>query len=209
MSKPGNKPGAPDAARLRITLHDVDPAPWRTVEVPLSMTFKGLHDTIQAAFLWFDSHLWEFDYGGRRYGLPFDDDFGDDDFGDDDFGGDKIRNAATARLTKLRDGQVPEFLYTYDMGDNWEHHIEVVELFDMEKGARLPRFVDGKWRTPPEDVGGPPGFEMFLQAIADPTHEEHDHLLDWNDGPFDREDIERHTITIQMGRLANMRRPKT
>ena len=162
------------------------------------MTFKGLHDTIQAAFLWFDSHLWEFDYGGRLYGLPF----------DDDFGGDKIHNAATARLTKLRDGQVPEFLYTYDMGDNWEHHIEVIALFDMEKGARLPRFVDGRWRTPPEDVGGPPGFEMFLEAIADPTHEEHDHLLDWNDGPFDREDIERDIITIQMGRLANMRRPK-
>ena len=50
---------------------------------------------------------------------------------------------------------------------------------------------------------------MFLQAIADPTHEEHDHLLDWNGKPCDREDIERDTITIQMGRLANMRRPKT
>ena len=204
MSKPGNKPGAPDAARLRITLHDLDPAPWRTVEVPLSMTFKGLHDTIQAAFLWFDSHLWEFDYGSRRYGRPF-----DDDFGDDDFGGDKIHDAATARLTKLRDSPVPEFLYTYDMGDNWEHHIEVVELFDMEKGARLPRFVDGKWRTPPENVGGAPSFEMFLQAIADPAHEEHGHLLDWNDGPFDPEDIECDAITIQMSRLANMRRPKT
>lgn len=34
------------------------------------MTFKGLHDTIQAAFLWFDSHLWEFDFAGRIYGLP-------------------------------------------------------------------------------------------------------------------------------------------
>ena len=195
----GSKPGAPDAARLRITLHDLDPAPWRMVEVPLSMTFKGLHDTIQAAFLWFDSHLWEFDYGGRLYGLPF----------NDGFGGDKIHNAATARLTKLRDGQVPAFLYTYDMGDNWEHHIEVIALFDMEKGARLPRFVDGRWRTPPEDVGGPPGFEMFLEAITNPTHEEHDQLLEWNDGPFDREDIERDAITIQMGRLANMRRPKT
>ena len=96
-----------------------------------------------------------------------------------------------------------------DMGDNWEHHIEVVELFDMEKGARLPRFADGKWRTPPENVGGAPGFEMLLQVIADHTHEEHDHLLDWNGKPCDREDIERDTITIQMGRLANRRRPKT
>ena len=36
-----------DAAKLRITLLELDPAPWRDVDVPLSMTFKGLHDTIQ------------------------------------------------------------------------------------------------------------------------------------------------------------------
>lgn len=35
----------PDAARLRITLFDLAP-PWRVIEVPLSMTFKGLRDTI-------------------------------------------------------------------------------------------------------------------------------------------------------------------
>lgn len=46
-----------DAARLRITLLDLDPAPWREVDVPLSMTLKGLHETIQGAFLWFDCHL--------------------------------------------------------------------------------------------------------------------------------------------------------
>ncbi len=89
---------APDAARLRITLNDLDPRPWREVEVPLSMTFNGLHDTIQAAFLWFNYHLWEFDFAGRRYGLPY----------DDNFGGDKTYNAKTARLTKLRDSGVTE-----------------------------------------------------------------------------------------------------
>ncbi|MFQ5621928.1 MAG: plasmid pRiA4b ORF-3 family protein [Paracoccaceae bacterium] len=188
-----------DAARLRITLLYLDPAPWREVEVPLSMTFKGLHDTIQAAFQWFDYHLWEFDFGGRRYGIPFDDGFGDDD---------KVYSASTARLTKLRDTGVKEFRYVYDMGDNWEHLIEVTGLFEAERGSRLPRFVNGKWRAPPEDVGGPPGFEMFLEAMADPAHEDHDDLLEWYDGPFDPEDINEQYVKIQMGRLANMRRPK-
>ena len=190
---------APDAARLRITLLDLDPAPWREVEVPLSMTFKGLHDTIQAAFLWFDSHLWEFEFAGRRYGIP----------PDDDFGGDKVYNANTARLTRLRDTGITEFLYTYDMGDNWEHHIAVLDLFDVPAGSRLPVFLDGQWRTPPEDVGGAPGFEMFLEAINDPGHEEHDHLLDWYGKPFDPNDIERDIVKIQIARLAAMRRPKT
>ena len=189
---------APDAARLRITLLDLDPAPWREVEVPLSMTFKGMHDTIQAAFLWFDSHLWEFEFAGRRYGIPL----------DDGFGGDKVYNADTARLTRLRDSGITEFLYTYDMGDNWEHHIAVLDLFDAPAGSRLPVFLDGQWRTPPEDVGGAPGFEMFLEAISDPGHEDHDDLLDWYGKPFDPNDIEPDIMKIHMARLAAMRRPK-
>ena len=187
-----------DAARLKITLLDLDPEPWREIEVPLSMTFKGLHDTIQAAFLWFNCHLWEFDVADRRYGLPH----------DDDFGFEKVYNANTTRLTKLRDSSISEFLYTYDMGDNWEHHVEVLELFDMPTGARLPAFIDGKWRTPPEDVGGAPGFEMFLEAMADPNHEEHENLVDWYGKPFAPENIEPEIVKIQMDRLANMRRPK-
>ncbi len=189
---------APNAARLRITLLDLDPVPWREVEVPLSMTFKGLHDAIQVAFLWFDCHLWEFEVDGRRYGLPH----------DDDFGFEKVYNANTTRLTKLRGNGTTEFLYTYDMGDNWEHHVEVLKLFEMPKGARLPVFIDGKGRTPPEDVGGAPGFEMFLKAMADPSHEEHDNLLQWYGKPFDQGNIETAVVKALMNRLANMRRSK-
>lgn len=187
-----------DAARLRITLLDLDPAHWREVEVPLSMTFKGLHDTIQAAFLWCNCHLWEFEFDGRCYGIPF----------DDDFGGKKIYSATHTRLTKLQDSDVTEFLYTYDMGDNWEHLVEVVELFDAPKGSRLPRFLDGQLRTPPEDVGGAPGFEMFLEAMADPNHEDHDDLTEWYGRPFEPEEIDLDIVTIQLRRLAKMRQPK-
>lgn len=188
----------PDAARLRITLLDLDPAPWRLVDIPLSMTFKSLHGTIQAAFLWLDYHLWEFDYGNRRYGLPF----------DDGFGGPKTYNATTARLTRLADGKIKSFLYTYDMGDNWQHRIDVVDLFEMQTGTRLPRLVEGEWRTPPEDVGGSPGFEMFLEALSDPDHEEHATMLEWHGGPFDAQDIQRDVVDIHISRLAHMRRPK-
>ncbi|MGI9378730.1 MAG: IS1096 element passenger TnpR family protein, partial [Methyloligellaceae bacterium] len=56
------------AARLRITLFYFDPAPLHEIEVRLSMTFNRLGDTIQATFLWFNSHLQEFDFAGCRYG---------------------------------------------------------------------------------------------------------------------------------------------
>ena len=34
-------------------------------------------------------------------------------------------------------------------------------------------------RCPPEDVGGPLGYEEFLEAIADPHHDRHAELHEW------------------------------
>src|SRR5258708_17861443 len=39
---------------------------------------------------------------------------------------------------------------------------------------------------PPEDVGGPWGYDEFLEAIADAQHERHKELLEWCGGDFDR-----------------------
>lgn len=159
------------------------------------MTFKGLHDVIQAAFLWFDAHLWEFEIDGRRYGPSV----------DDGFGGERVYKANVARLTKLRDAGTTEFLYTYDMGDNWEHRVEVLDIFAADPDAPTPRFIGGRWRTPPEDVGGPPGFAVFLDALADPDHPEHAELLDWHGGPFDPAEIDEETVRVQFDRLAKAR----
>ncbi|MEX0827736.1 MAG: plasmid pRiA4b ORF-3 family protein [Haliea sp.] len=143
------------AARLRITLLGLDPTPWRVIEVPLSMSFKELHYAIQAAFGWFDVHIWEFDFDGRIFGPPTDSNFGDE----------RIHNAANAQLTKLHQAKATSFLYTYDLTDDWVHCIDIVELFDAGADAPLPRFLEGEWRAPPEDVRGPPGFEHFLEAL--------------------------------------------
>lgn len=192
---------AGDAARLRVTLLDLEPAPWREIEVPLTMSLEGLHDAIQAAFAWTNSHLWEFRVGEESYGP----DLG---FGPQD-GLEDIRDASAARLGDLLAGDVNKFLYVYDMGDSWEHLIEVVAEFDMAEGAKLPRFLEGAWRTPPEDVGGAPGFEEFLEAMANPEHEDHDDLMEWYGRPFDAANIEPEVIRKQMARLAKRRRGKT
>ncbi|WP_425111168.1 plasmid pRiA4b ORF-3 family protein [Burkholderia anthina] len=51
--------------------------------------------------------------------------------------------------------------------------------------AIRPLCLDGQNACPPEDVGGVPGYADFLDAITDPTHEEHDHFLEWCGGSFD------------------------
>ena len=38
---------------------------------------------------------------------------------------------------------------------------------------------DGANRCPPEDIGGPPGYQEFLDALRDVTHPEHESTLDW------------------------------
>nr|WP_241212621.1 plasmid pRiA4b ORF-3 family protein [Sphingomonas sp. ABOLG] len=67
-----------------------------------------------------------------------------------------------------------------------------------EPDVKYPRFVAGERRCPPEDVGCLPGYEMFLKAMGDPTHEEHDRLRDWYGGPYNPDDIDerftRHAV---------------
>jgi hypothetical protein len=42
---------------------------WRVVEVPLAASLAALHLVIQAAIGWEESHLYEFEADGQRYGL--------------------------------------------------------------------------------------------------------------------------------------------
>jgi hypothetical protein len=166
-------------ARLRISLNDTDPEIWRVVDVPLTASLKMLHDIVQAAMGWEDYHLWEFETGDRRYGLP-----------DPEWPDDELAAAKNIKLGALIERGVREMTYTYDMGDNWEHAIAVEAVRPGDPDAKYPRFIDGARRCPPEDVGGVPGYENFLEAIADPDHEEHGELRQWYGGPYDPDDID-------------------
>src|SRR5690606_6570539 len=77
------------------------------------------------------------------------------------------------------------FSYVYDFGDNWTHQLTVEKIVSAEAGVRYPRCVAGQGACPPEDVGGPWGYEEFQAALTDPSHPEHDERLEWAGGPFD------------------------
>ncbi len=50
---------------------------------------------------------------------------------------------------------------------------------DVGTGRTPTRVLAGKGACPPEDVGGVGGYHQFLEAIQDPTHPEHQEMLDW------------------------------
>ncbi|MFC0202630.1 plasmid pRiA4b ORF-3 family protein, partial [Paracoccus rhizosphaerae] len=57
-------------ARLKVTLSDVEPQVLRRFDVPLKIKLNRLHDVIQAAMGWTDTHLYEFRAGGVGWGVP-------------------------------------------------------------------------------------------------------------------------------------------
>jgi len=51
--------------RVRLDLHGAKPPVWRRLELPGDLTLPRLHDVIQAAMGWTDSHLHRFRTGSN------------------------------------------------------------------------------------------------------------------------------------------------
>lgn len=185
-------------ARLHIALADTDPLIWRRVDVPVDANLKMLHDVIQGAMGWLDYHLWEFEADDKRYGVP-----------DPAWEDDRLIVAKNTKLKTLLDRGIRQFLYTYDMGDNWEHIVTLEAVRHSEADTKYPRYVDGERRAPPEDCGGTPGFEAFLEAIANPKHPEHKDATEWHQGcygkTFDPQTIDDLDAKLSIGAIAKRR----
>ena len=163
--------------QLKVTLRDIQPPIWRRIQVWEDTTLAQLHTILQIVMGWEDYHLHEFVIGRRLYSVPDPDDIMYE------------RNVVDERHVPLGD-VVPrvgtEFAYLYDFGDSWEHDLILEAILLPKTTAQYPTCIGGERRTPPEDVGGIPGYEEYLAVLADPEHEEHGNMLQWR-GPFDPE----------------------
>jgi Plasmid pRiA4b ORF-3-like protein len=109
-------------------------------------------------------------------------------------------DASRARLSALVPKEKFKFGYTYDFGDDWKHEVLVEKVLPPEMSRKDSLCVDGKRACPPEDVGGPWGYEEYLEAIRDPSHERHEELLEWGGG-FDPEEFDLEGVNKQLRRL--------
>ncbi len=58
--------------------------------------------------------------------------------------------------------------------------------FDLdERTAKVPVCIAGENACPPEDVGGPHGYEMFLDILGTRGHAQHEDMVRWIGGVFD------------------------
>lgn len=141
-----------------MTLREVAPPVVRVIDVPAAYSLPELHLVLQVALGWTESHLHQFVARDLRYGVPDDDDWDDQQ----DEAGVRLRDMPAL------------FTYLYDFGDGWEHDVEVLGPGEDEPGCRY-----GEGTCPPEDCGGPGGYADLLEALADPSHEEHEQMRDW------------------------------
>ena len=165
--------------RLRIALREIEPEIWRVLLIRESSSLAQLHDAIQRAMGWTNSHLHDFEIHGQR--------FTDLETWE---GFDEADEPGDTWATRLCDLQLEErdsFTYLYDFGDHWMHDVVVEEIIPVPKGQRLPMCIAGARACPPEDCGGPHGYFELLEALHDAAHPEHESYLVWVGGSFDPE----------------------
>jgi hypothetical protein len=162
--------------QFKIILRGAEPVIWRRIQV-LDDTLDKLHEHIQVAMGWSNSHLHHFFIEGRRRGDP---ELLDDDI--EPFDGCDSTKTLISELLQLDRAPV-SFEYHYDFGDSWVHDVQFEGSPAPQPGGAYPQCLEGERACPPEDVGGVGGYAEYLGAIADPSHERHREMLDWN-GPF-------------------------
>jgi hypothetical protein len=175
--------------RVRLDLHGAKPPVWRRLELPGDLTLPRLHDVVQAAMGWTDSHLHRFrtgrDHRSPYFVTPFDVEEGDEGTLEDD-----------VRLDQLVGREGDELWYEYDFGDGWDHALVVEEV--LQEPPSTARCTAGRMACPPEDCGGIGGYEelaawvrsghddALIPGVFDGPAHAHDWLPpDWHPDDFD------------------------
>ena len=175
--------------QLKVTLRDSKPPIWRRLLVSNSATLYTLHQIIQIAMGWTDSHLHQFILENKRYSVPSPDDW------------EPVMDERRYELNQIVPAENYKFVYVYDFGDSWDHEILVEKILPVESGAKYPLCIKGKRACPPEDVGGIWGYDSFLEAMSDPNQREHNTYFEWWGGDFDPEEFSIEEINRQLHRI--------
>jgi hypothetical protein len=179
-----------DVALLRIEIDEVTPAVIRRVEVRVTIRLDDLHFVLQIAIGWQNCHPFEFRAGATAWGLV-----------DRDNPDASPLPAETATLADLL-ARGRAFKYDYVYGEDWAHTVEIETVAPAAPDTIYPRLVSAAGRCPPADIGGPIGYETYLQAIADPEHLHHEGMIEWDDPDFDPNVVDADAIGRNLANLA-------
>lgn len=180
--------------RVRVDLDDAEPPIWRRLDLRGDLRLDQVHDVLQHALGWTDSHLNAFrvstDPQVDAFVTAFGLEEGDDGILETDIRLDQVVAQPGDRL-----------YYEYDFGDSWDHTLQVEDVLPLDPAAPAATVLDGARACPPENCGGMGGYDELLAAMADPdaaddwTRER----LDWMPKDFDAEefDLAAHDAAVR------------
>jgi len=174
-----------DLYQFKVSLRGISPQIWRRIQVWEDYTLDQLHRVLQVAMGWENYHLYEFRIADTMYRDPHPENEPN------------ILNAKKTRLRKVLPVVAAEFEYVYDFGDYWQHDLVLEAILPPSPDTLYPRCIAGERSCPAEDVGGAGGYEDYLQAMADPSHEQHEDMMAWR-GPFDPEAFSIEKVNKQL-----------
>ena len=163
---------------LKFSFQHIQPEVWRRVIIPAGATFNRLHETIQYVTN-FQSELEPY----HSFGIEIEDIFitNNEDFLKEYktqlFKGLKVKQPARIKIDQYIEKH-GEFLYNYDFGDGWYIQIVLEDIVD-DYYFGYPTLIAGEGIAPPEDVGGPRGYEEFLKIYHNPFHPEYLSTYAW------------------------------
>jgi hypothetical protein len=176
--------------QLSIRLLEIEPPIWRRLAVPGTVSLARLHSIFQKVMGWGNYHIYLFTVGRQQYGE------GVSEWAEV---AQRVVNAKRVVLEDIAVRKGMRFTYTYDMGDGWEHEIWVEEIH--EGPLQQVRCLEGARGCPPEDCGGPYGYEELLEIIFDPKHREYQERRDWLGEGFDPERFNVEIVNRRLKRL--------
>jgi hypothetical protein len=190
-----------DAARLTVTLNLGIKSAVRRLLVPTFYTFAELHQVIQSVYRWRDYHLHQFVLAENERGVPTEVLVC---YKDDEESA-HSRFDTDVRLSEVFDKRVlPKAIaYEYDFGDGWEHIIQC-EGIRVNYNRSYAQCTAMEGDAPPEDAGGPGGFQHMLDILADKTHPGYAEMKAWADGmrwkPLVEGDMARTNLRLKRRR---------
>jgi hypothetical protein len=124
-----------------------------------------------------------------------------------------VENERTVRLSSVLARVGAKAIYTYDLGDTWEHGVVLEKRLSADPNRASPVCTGGQLACPPEDCGGVGGFYDLLDAISNPNHNQHEELRDWVGDGFDPkafsvDDVNRKLAPLHRRKDMGSRRAK-
>jgi hypothetical protein len=165
--------------QIKLIVLDIRPAIWRRILLRSDVTLVRLHKIIQALMGWYAYHLYQYKIVGRIHAPPREDDA---EYGE----GESVR----IKMSTIFARGIDNMLYEYDFGDGWQVSIQLEGELPASAQKWDAIAIDGARRGPPEDSGGPYGYQRMLDVVRERTEEEYKEFRQWLGKGFDSEEFD-------------------